>query len=218
MNRSEATIAEGLTGDGATIAVGPSPGALGSRIRDARVSQDIGVRELARRVEVTPSFISQIERGRVMPSVGTLYSIVTELRVSMDDIFQVDTAPTPAEDDGPLLRADARQTIYLASGVRWEKLTQNLDPDLDFQFSTYAPGSESCPANSLMTHEGREWGILLRGSLQVTIKRYVYDLGPGDSISFSSTQPHRLANAGDEIAEALWIIRGRQEDQRLSGS
>ena len=45
------------------------------------------LRELARRVGVSPSLISQIETGRSQPSVGTLYAIATELEVSVDDLL-----------------------------------------------------------------------------------------------------------------------------------
>src|SRR3989338_3707270 len=61
---------------------------LGSRLRLARERKDISVRGLARRVGVSPSLVSQIERGHVMPSVGTLYSIANELQLLLDDLFK----------------------------------------------------------------------------------------------------------------------------------
>ena len=47
----------------------------------------ISQRELARRIGLSASMISQIESGQSKPSVSTLYAIVTELGVSVDDIF-----------------------------------------------------------------------------------------------------------------------------------
>jgi len=42
-------------------------------------------------------------------------------------------------------------------------------------------------------------------------------LGPGDSISFDSTVPHRLTNIGDEPVHGVWFVVGRQDDSRMRG-
>jgi transcriptional regulator with XRE-family HTH domain len=66
--------------------------AVGQRLRRARLAAGISVREMARRVDVSPSFVSQVELGRTKPSVGTLYAIATELGVPLDDLMPL--APT----------------------------------------------------------------------------------------------------------------------------
>src|SRR3954468_17061415 len=79
---------------------------VGSRLREAREGRGVSLRELARRVGVSPSLVSQIELDRVNPSVSTLYALVTELGVTMSDVFadEAPTAPRPvrekAEHDG----------------------------------------------------------------------------------------------------------------------
>ena len=60
---------------------------VGTRVREERLRQKIGVRELARRVGVSASLISQVELGKASPSVGTLYAIVNELGISLDELF-----------------------------------------------------------------------------------------------------------------------------------
>jgi transcriptional regulator with XRE-family HTH domain/quercetin dioxygenase-like cupin family protein len=62
-------------------------------LRRERERQKIGLRELARRVGVSASLISQIELGRATPSVGTLYTIVNELNLSLDELFFDETQP-----------------------------------------------------------------------------------------------------------------------------
>ena len=47
----------------------------------------MSLRELARRVGVSPSLVSQIELDRVNPSVSTLWALVTELGLTMSDVF-----------------------------------------------------------------------------------------------------------------------------------
>jgi transcriptional regulator with XRE-family HTH domain/quercetin dioxygenase-like cupin family protein len=64
-----------------------SPTAVGRRLRAARERKGIGVRELSRRVGVSASLTSQIELGKASPSVGTLYALVRELGMTMDELF-----------------------------------------------------------------------------------------------------------------------------------
>ncbi|MFF2842401.1 helix-turn-helix domain-containing protein [Paenarthrobacter sp. NPDC057981] len=72
---------------------------LGMRLREARQRAKLSLRELARRVNVSASLISQVERGRTSPSVGTLYALVSELDLSLDDVLRDGAAlslPSPA--------------------------------------------------------------------------------------------------------------------------
>ncbi|MCL4367695.1 MAG: XRE family transcriptional regulator [Actinobacteria bacterium] len=67
---------------------------VGARMRALREQRKIGLRALARMVEVTPSLISQIETGKINPSVSSLYAIATALDVPMDFFFgSVSAAP-----------------------------------------------------------------------------------------------------------------------------
>ena len=62
---------------------------LGPRLKDFRLRSGLTVRELARQVHVSPSFVSQIENGKSQPSVSTLYAFSQSLNVSVDDLFDV---------------------------------------------------------------------------------------------------------------------------------
>src|SRR6185437_8956418 len=59
---------------------------LSHRLREAREQKKIGLRELARRLGVSPSLISQIETGKTEPSINTLFAIVSELELSVNEI------------------------------------------------------------------------------------------------------------------------------------
>ena len=63
-----------------------APRALGPRLRAIRLERGIGLRELARRLELSPSSISQIETGKMQPSVRTLYAFAEELGVTVDEV------------------------------------------------------------------------------------------------------------------------------------
>ena len=113
---------------------------------------------------MSPSLISQIETGRANPSVSTLYAIADELDVSLDELLFNDrrspesatSRPTPVARPGIAAtgtmtpgRARAaggdRQSIRLASGVLWERLTTLSEPGIEFLHVTYEVGGASSP-------------------------------------------------------------------------
>ena len=197
---------------------------MGEALREARAARGLSLRELADRLGVSPSLISQIETGRANPSVSTLYAIAAELDISLDELlFNDRRAPEPAPTvfraeavgtmapAAPLQRAFDRHRIRLASGVLWERLTTQSEPGIEFLHVTYEPGGASGPPDAFQRHPGHEWGYVLSGRLQVRIGFDEYTLEPGDAISINSTIPHRLATIGDEPVEAIWFVLGRAQ-------
>jgi transcriptional regulator with XRE-family HTH domain len=191
---------------------------VGQRLRSERERRGLSLRELARRLEISPSALSQIETGRSRPSVGTLYAIVSELDMSLDELFGAQrpaasaSRAAGAEESGATLvqRRDTRKGIDLESGVRWERLTPTAEQDADFLYVVYEVGGASSREGTHMRHMGREYGVVLSGRLRVTIGfDEEHELGPGDSIAFESSRPHRLENASDEPVEAIWFVVGR---------
>lgn len=217
---------------------------LGGRLRKARESQGMGLRELSRRVGVSPSLISQIETGKSVPSVSTLFVIAGELNLPANEIvfggtmgpaspagsnsshtsdeelrvkapatIRADAERLASVGDGsasPVQRSHARRVIHLDTGVVWERLTAASDHDGDFLYVRYPPGAASADVSGLVRHNGREYGYVLSGRLLVSIGFDDYELSAGDSVSFDSTEPHRLAAIGDEPAEAIWFVLGRR--------
>jgi transcriptional regulator with XRE-family HTH domain len=195
--------------------------AIGERLREERVKAGISQRELARRLGLSPSLISQLESGQSRPSVGTLYSIATELGLSLDRVIRGDDFPEASGSDGgpgeggsPLVHPDERAAIDLDSGVRWEELTAEREDGIDFLHVTYEVGGASTPDRSLMRHHGREYGYVMSGTLGIQIGFKEYELRSGDSIAFESTIPHRLYNKGDQPVHGIWFVVGREADRR----
>jgi transcriptional regulator with XRE-family HTH domain len=216
--------------NGPNVATSP----LGERLRKERDRLGLSLRELARRLEVSPSLVSQIETGKIQPSVRTLYAIVSELGVSLDELFApAGTTPawhatttsaterpgaeSPGADseavppEGRVQRAGDRRAIELESGVRWERLTAWNDPDVEFLYAIYEVGGASSSDGKLVRHAGREFGLVVSGKLGVTVGFEEYLLEPGDSISFESTIPHRLHCDGDDVVHAIWVTLGRYQ-------
>jgi transcriptional regulator with XRE-family HTH domain/quercetin dioxygenase-like cupin family protein len=198
------------------------------RLREARERSGLSLRQLAKRLEISPSALSQIETGKSRPSVRTLYAVVSELGISLDQLFDhgagvgAEQRPgsEPAVDNGwvpsgspqqPLLREPDRPVLELDTGVQWQRLTADHDAFVDFLHVTYEPGGTSNADGKLVRHAGREYGVVLSGRLTVTVGFETYELGAGDSISFNSDEPHVLANNTDTPATAIWFVLGRRQ-------
>lgn len=200
----------------------PDYSEVGERLRARRRARGLSLRALAEKLGVSPSLISQIERGRARPSVSTLFAMVTELDASLDELLFSDERQPPsaapserAVRPSPVQEAATRHHIRLASGVVWERLTRASQPGVEFLFVVYDVGGASSPGDTYQSHSGYEWGYVISGVLEVIIGFDRYVLQPGDAVSLDSGVPHRLANAGDTPVHAIWFVMGRDADPRL---
>ena len=192
---------------------------LGPRLREVRSAGGLSVRELARRVGCSASLISQIERGVSVPSVGMLYALATELGSSLDYLlFGSGTAPAAAAvavaaaaavaapPAAVVQRGGDRKIIDLASGVRWERLTPQSEAMTDFLEVIYSPGGHSTDERRPLRHDGREYALILSGTLTANIGFESYDLEPGDSIAFDAAMPHEYLNKTGEVVRAISVV------------
>jgi transcriptional regulator with XRE-family HTH domain len=195
---------------------------IGTRLRQRRIELGMTARELARRVDCSPSLISQVERGRAVPSVSTLWALVTALRISMDRLFDPaqegpvgpaghSAAADSATDSvtGPVLRRYARPRITLERGVVWERLTAAAEKDMEFLEVCYPAGQSVPEAEHAIQHTGQEYAVIIEGALSTQIGFEQYVLEEGDSLTFDSAIPHRFWNAGTAPARAIWVILNR---------
>ena len=183
---------------------------LGASLRAERLRQGLSLRETARRLGISASALSQIETGKAHPSVGKLFDIVNLLNVSVDGLLAADAmAARDGQGFVSLQRTGDHETLELESGVRWRRLTAGSFPGVEFLHVEYQPGGSSTGDSTFMRHAGQEFGYVLSGRLTIHVGFDAHQLGPGDSISFPATTPHRLANDGPEAAVAIWCIVGR---------
>jgi transcriptional regulator with XRE-family HTH domain len=198
---------------------------LGERAARYRKERGIKVTELARAIGVSPSLISQIERGQSQPSVSTLFGLAAALGVPVDAFMEPDaqSAPVPGhgvadagEQSAPgaakpanradryMVRRDGRAVLDIEGGVRWERLTPQTLPHVEFLELVYAPGAQSHP--ELYRHPGTEMVLVLSGRLNITVGFELYELEPGDSMHFPSSLPHRYSNPSDQETRAVTVI------------
>jgi transcriptional regulator with XRE-family HTH domain len=99
-----------------------------------------------------------------------------------------------------------RRIIDLASGVRWERLTPQPEAMTDFLEVIYSPSGHSTDERRPLRHDGREYGLIISGTLQANVGFESYELGPGDSIAFDSSTPHEYLNKTGEVVHAIWVV------------
>jgi transcriptional regulator with XRE-family HTH domain len=192
--------------------------ALGPRMRALRVERGLTLRQLASHASVSASLLSDIERGKVNPTVATLFSLAAALDVSAQTFFSVpDSGGPPSASSGRrsdtgeacIVRSSERATLELTGGIAWERLTPETEGGVEFMEMRYAPGA--CSGEGMHHHAGREYGLVLEGDLTLELGFRTHTLRAGDSVAFESTTPHRLSNRGAMVLRLAWVnIHGQR--------
>jgi len=184
---------------------------IGARLRDLRAGRELSLRQLAKVIGASPSLLSQIENGKVMPSVDTLYLLSGALGVPVAAFFG--GLPTEHAGGGTwVVRARERKRIGLEHGITWENLLPGEESGLRFMEIRYPPGADS--GESFLRHPGRDLFVVLAGELIVQVGFGEHRLGPGDSLGFADFQPHRLRNEGTVEMRAIVCVIGDDEGHR----
>lgn len=216
--------------DKAKGSVSLMPEDIGTQIRTARLARGHSLRRLASELGVSASLLSQVENGKVQPSVATLYSLVNALGLSLDQVLRgseseagdlTAVAPTPKPDANNLLlalsagivqRSSENPTLDMDNGVRWERLSGSSTTGPEILLVTYRAGASSSIDGRLMRHSGHEYAYLLEGRLTLQVGFDLFELEAGDSFNFDSTRPHMYINRSDSPARGIWFTNGRQND------
>lgn len=166
---------------------------IGQRIRDRRAEMGLSLRELAKQVELTASFLSQIERDLADPSIKSLRKIADALGVPMLYFLAERGEPNP------VVRKNHRKKLVLPhSKVNYELLTPDLDRKMEMFVAEVHPSQKNI-AHPL-PHPTEECIFVLRGRLCIKLNDTEYLLDAGDSIYFEGGCLCSLSAAGDEPA------------------
>jgi transcriptional regulator with XRE-family HTH domain len=177
-------------------------GSLGGVIRGAREKHELTLQETAKRTRLSVSYLSQIERNLLHPSVGTLKTIAGALGIPAGKLM----FPAARRPGGALVstqrKGERKRIVFPKSSIEYELLTPDLRRRVSMLWLTARPGAESGPPS---THDGEDGVVVLKGKLSVEIGGVWHELKAGDSIYFSSAMPHRWCNRGATEAEAIWV-------------
>lgn len=182
---------------------------LGNDIRQLRKVRGITLQQLARATGKSVGFLSQVERNLTKPSVAALQDISEALSVHIGWFFPEDSAGSPEEREYIVRRQNRRRLTYSElSGTEYlglhdSLLSANLKGDLALGISRYEPGAST--GDDSYGHEGEEAGLVLSGTLELSIDGRQFVLDAGDSFSFKSNLPHRYANpSSTEDTVVVW--------------
>ncbi len=169
---------------------------IGVRLREIRQLRRLSLTELARRVGVSKSMLSQVEKGTSNPSLTLLRALSSELGVSMPGFF--------AEDNphNSVVRRAERQEIRIpGSDVVRELVVPDIRRQIIVWTATILPGQIS--SSEPVSHRVEECVLVLSGSIEVQIGSSTLVLNTGDSYYIDSSVPHVFTNKGDVPAEYL---------------
>ena len=173
---------------------------LGHRIRQLRRQNRVTLRQLANKVDVTESYVSQIERGVANPSVATLRGIAEGLGTDVASLFVGDEVP------GMVVRAGERRRMgHPVGSLEDYILTPASAKTLEIIYSVVAVGQGS--GDEPYSHAAdEECVIVLTGQLDVGVGSETHRLNTGDSLLLHPKLPHSYHNPGPDPATALWVM------------
>ena len=174
--------------------------AVGDRLRAARASKELSLRALAKSSDLTSGFISQIENGRVMPSIAALIRLCAALDIEVGAILS-DALPR-----GRVVRhADRAVYLFAEAGYHDEIVSSDSTKRLEVMRSVIEPGGSTGPEP--YTHGSDvEVALVLKGRIIVDLGDERYELRAGDALTFPGALPHTVTNPGRTAAEIVWSL------------
>lgn len=171
--------------------VAPEDRLLGETIRRKRKQQGLTLTQVAGKVGLTTSFLSQLERGIVQPSITSLRKLSKALEVPIF-YFLLDS-----KEHSPLVKRNERKKLtFPGSNLSFELLSPDLNRSIEMMIGTMEPGAVTC--EEPLAHLGEECILVLKGRMRIDIGLQTFELEEGDSICLYADIPHRIFSTGDE--------------------
>lgn len=178
-----------------------SDASVGDRLRRRRKALQLTLEQVADSAGITTGYLSQLERGRSFGSVSTLQKICEVLKLNVGDLFE-----SSSDKPRPVLRfADAGSRAF-GNGASKVKLTPAHFDHLEVLLGVFEPGGNT--GSAAYTHGASEEVLLvLDGDVDVEVDGEVYQLGPLDSMTYNSSQLHKVAETtGTSPATVTWTM------------
>lgn len=175
---------------------------LGRRVKLERLAKGMTLKQVADGSGMSPTHISEIERGRTSPTVGALLKIAHALDKPATYFVEEEELPSVS-----VVRAHERTHHVVAEGEA------NV-ADVDFLTSGIPAGRlrvvelSDLRRRPIKTkpHEGEEIILVTSGRLKVVVGDSSYVLTEGDCIQFRASLPHTLETlSGDGETKLLWV-------------
>ena len=170
---------------------------VGDRLKKIRLMHGLSQRELAKRVGLTNSTISMIERNTVSPSVSSLKRILGGVSMSITEFFTIDF-----EQQSQVVFKPEELVDIGGDGVELMLVGQsNAETTLAFLIEKYQPGADT--GTEMLSHKGEEAGTVIEGNIEIIVAGNSYKLTKGDSYKFSTQLPHRFINHSKKVCKIV---------------
>ena len=176
---------------------------LGGRLKSIRTRQGLSQKELAGLVGVTPSTISQIESNLIYPSLPALIKMAQVLTVDVAYFFH-----KQGERQKPAVFPGEGKSVHfshLPKGILTGRQLLPVDLPAGVEPYTLEIAAGKKMATHFFAHKGEEFGYLLEGELEVTIRNAVQTMRAGDVIFLARDMPTQWRNPLDQTARLLWL-------------
>jgi len=182
---------------------------IGERIKYLRLKKSMGLVELGRHTGLSASFLSQLETGRVVPTLRNLARIA--MVFSKDLSFFFDPEPQTlfrvhrAKDRVRLPQTGVAEPSYFFESLGYLVPDRQLDP----YFAEFLPAKKGREPKSHQ-HTGCEFLYLLSGTLDIQHGDVTHHAWPGDAVYFDANTIHSYICAGDTPATAIIVTLQQQ--------
>ena len=174
---------------------------LGQQIRKKRESMDISLTQAAKGMNMSVSFLSQIERGIISPSINTLRNIAEHLNTHIGFLL----GESINNENVKVIRKKEIRTLaktIKTKGVNFNVLSP-ISSKIEFIYDEYEKGASS--GERLYQHEGEECAFVLEGKIEIVLNYEKIVLSEGDFIWFQSNIPHKVNNLYPGKSVAIWV-------------
>ena len=177
---------------------------IGERIKFLRLKKSMGLVELGRHTGLSASFLSQLETGRVVPTLRNLARIAMVFSKDLHYFFE----PEPqtlfkvhrGKDRVRLPQSNTDDPAYFFESLGYMVPDRQLDPYFA-EFLPPKPGREP----RAHQHAGCEFLYLLNGSLRLQHGDATYVVEEGDAVYFDATTIHSYQCASEIPASAVIV-------------
>jgi transcriptional regulator with XRE-family HTH domain len=175
---------------------------FGARLKRIRMTQGISVREFARRVGVSGSYISQLESNECRPSYSVLKRIAEQLGTTVS-VLTEDNLP----EEWVVVKSNARRRLVTGfEGVEVDLVAflGQRDKSMQSCFVRMKPGAEA--VDPVFTHEREDMIYVTEGTVIIHSDGREYVLSKGDVGYFNFQTPERFTNPGPGDATFFWVV------------
>jgi len=152
--------------------------AVGVNIKKIREGQGTTLRKMAKDIGVSPSFLSQVEKGKASPSLATLKSVADALQTTIGSLVGEDVN----QKDKIVIRERERRSLKQASQGIQMYLLSEANPYKQMEPLLFKLSSNASSGETSYSHYGQEFVLILKGALEIILGDKNYLLKKDDII------------------------------------